>query len=222
MRATQRPTVGAVLVVAYAALLVYALLTTSSAARPDVGQRAGAAQQLVDAWARSRSATFVTIGTFERRSDVTGSAIGSEDVVAQRPPRRIHRQLGGVEGRDDDRLLVCPAPPQGAEDERQPCRYGDAGGLSYAESVAREVEGLRSIVAVDDPLYDVERTEDGCFELDLRRVDPRAPFGVGARFCFDDATGAPTRREVRYEGGISETVVVEEIRSEVSDADLEP
>lgn len=213
---------GWVVVAAYAALLLVTLVATPSRDRPvgEIGSRA--AERFVEAWEQSRSATFVTTGTFERRSDVTGSVIASEDVVVQRPPRRIHRQLGGVEGRDEDRLLVCPAPPSGAEDEREPCRYGDPGGLTYAESVAREVAGLWSILGGEDPLYDVEASGGGCFELDLRRADPRAPFGVGARFCFDEATGAPTRTEVRYEGGISETVVVEDIRTDVSDADLEP
>lgn len=207
---------------AYAALLVLTVLATPAADRPEGAGRDRAAARFVEAWARSRSATFVATGTFERRSDVTGSAIASEDVVAQRPPRRLHRQLGGIEGRDDDRLLVCPAPPAGSDDEREPCRLGAPGGATYEESVEREVEGVRSIVGGEDPLYDVTIAGAGCFTLDLRRVDPRAPFGIGARFCFDPATGAPTRREVRYEGGISETVVVEEIRTEVTDADLEP
>lgn len=209
-------------VAAYAALLVVTALATPSADRPGGAGRGDAAARFVEAWERSRTATFVTTGTFERRSDVTGSAIASEDVVAQRPPRRVHRQLGGIEGRDDDRLLVCPAPPAGSDGDRQPCRFGAPGGPTYAESVEQEVEGVRSIVGGADPLYQVTASGDGCFTLDLQRVDPRAPFGIGARFCFDPATGAPTRREVRYEGGISETVVVEDIRTEVTDADLLP
>lgn len=213
---------GWIAVGAYAALLLLTLIATPSSDRADGAGPGRAAERFIDAWARSRSATFVTIGTFERRSEVTGSAIASEDVVAQRPPRRLHRQLGGVEGRDDDRLLVCPAPPTGSDEEREPCRFGARGRPTYAESVEREVEGVRSIVGGDDPLYDVTIDDEGCFRLDLRRVDPRAPFGIAARFCFDPATGAPTRREVRYEGGISETVVVDEIRTDVSAADLEP
>src|SRR5690606_23235860 len=123
-------------------------------------------------------ATFVTSGTYERRSAVTGAAIASEDVVAQRPPRRLHRQLGGVDGRDDDRLLVCPAPPPG--DEPAPCRLGAPGGPTYDESVARELEGLRSMLLGPDPLYAVELAEPGCYRLELRRPDPRAPFGIEA------------------------------------------
>src|SRR5690606_2544586 len=106
-------------------------------------------------------------------------------VVAQRPPRRVHRQLGGVEGRDDDRLLVCPAPPEGQE-RREPCRLGSGGGPTYEESVAEEVAGMRSLLLGPDPLYSVREPEPGCFELDLRRVEPRAPFGIAARLCFDE------------------------------------
>ncbi len=179
-------------------------------------------ERLITAWERSREATFVTTGTYERRSDVSGAAIASEDVVAQRPPVRVHRQLGGVEGRNDDRLLVCPAPPAGQEDDRQPCRLGRPGRRTYAEAVADEVAGLRSLLQGPTPLYRVTDGGGGCFDLELVRVDPRAPFGVEASFCFDAATGAPAGNRVRHEGGIEEVVVVTDIRTEVTDADLEP
>jgi hypothetical protein len=182
-----------------------------------------AADQLLDAWEASRTGTFVASGTFERRSEVTGSLIASEDVLAQRPPQRRHRQLGGVEGRDDDRLLVCPAlPTEEGEESAGACELGEAGGPSYAESVAAEVAGLQTIVGGADPLYTVRRDAQGCFALEQTRVDPRAPFGRRARFCFDGATGAPTASRVEYEGGIVEVLVVTDIRSEVTDADLQP
>lgn len=224
MRARWSTVAGVVLVAGYAGFLVWAAVTTTDGdARRDPATDAdGAADRFVEAWERSRRATYVTVGTFERRSEVTGAAITSEDVVAQRPPRRLHRQLGGVDGRDDDRLLVCPAPPPGEEDDPQPCRLGTPGGRTYDESVAREVEGVRSIVRGLDPLYGVSEPGAGCFRLDLRRPDPRAPFGVDATFCFDAETGAPVRTEVHHEGGIRELVVVDEVRSDVSDADLEP
>lgn len=227
MRARWATIAGLVLVAGYAALLVGVAVTTDSThRREDPGAPGAAVDRFIEAWGRSRRATFVTVGTFERRSEVTGAVISSEDVVAQRPPRRVHHQLGGVDGRDDDRLLVCPAPPTGEEDEPEPCRFGSPGRRSYEESVVRELQGLASIVgSVDEEssaLYVVTEPAAGCFALDLRRPDPRAPFGVAATFCFDRATGAPVRTEVRYEGGISELVVVEEIRTTVSDADLEP
>jgi hypothetical protein len=56
----------------------------------------------------------------------------------------------------------------------------------------------------------------------LQRVEPRAPFGQEARFCFDEATGAPSNSRVVYEGGIVEVVAVTDIRTDVADADLQP
>jgi hypothetical protein len=226
MRARPGAVVGGAVVIAYAALLLGVAVVevrSPDRERPVAAQPEGdVAERLIAAWERSRLATFVTSGTYERRSDVSGAAIASEDVVAQRPPRRVHRQLGGVEGRDDDRLLVCPAPPAGQEDERQPCRLGRAGGRTYAEAVADEVAGLRSLLQGPTPLYRVSQGAEGCFDLELVRIDPRAPFGVEASFCFDPATGAPAGSRVRHQGGIEEVVVVTDIRTDVRDADLEP
>lgn len=221
MRAHRGVLLGWVAVLGYAALLV--AVTVAALRDPDLDRSAVTDADPVAgfaaAWERSREATFVASGTYERTSEVTGASLSSEDVLAQRPPQRVHRQLGGVEGRDEDRLLVCPAPPAGA-DERAPCRLGPPSGVSYAASVAREVDGVRSLTAGDDPLYSVREPHPGCFELRLRRIDPRAPFGVEASFCFDAATGAPTSSRVRYEGGIVEVVVVTSLRSAVTDADF--
>lgn len=222
MRARPGPVAARLAVAAWALLLAITALAEIRAPdhdRTEPGPGA-AAEALVEAWDRSRRATFVATGTYERRSDVTGAAIASEDVVAQRPPRRLHRQLGGVDGRDDDRLVVCPAPPPGQDPA--PCRLGPPGGPTYEESVKREVAGLRSILLGADPLYAVSEGDPGCFRLDLRRPDPRAPFGLDATLCFDPATGAPAGRRVRFEGGVEEVVVVVDIRTEVTQADLEP
>jgi hypothetical protein len=226
MRARRGRLVGWLAVAGYAVLLLAVALAAARApdhprTRPEPVAE-DVAERLIAAWERSRLATFVTSGTYERRSDVSGAAIASEDVVAQRPPVRVHRQLGGVEGRDDDRLLVCPAPPAGQEDDRQPCRLGTPGRRTYAEAVADEVAGLRSLLQGPTPLYRVADGRAGCFDLELLRIDPRAPFGVEASFCFDPDSGAPAGSRVRHEGGIEEVVVVTDIRTDVTDADLEP
>jgi hypothetical protein len=223
MRARRGIALGWLVVGLYGAALVGAAATARDGVlrpgdRPDDGT---AAQAFADAWDRSRRATFVRFGTFERRSEVTGAVITSEDVLAQRPPRRIHRQLGGVEGRDDDRVVTCPSAPPGQASSG--CFLGEPAGPSYDESVAAELDGLRSILGGSSPLYAVARGSDtGCFDLAQRRVDPRAPFGIEARFCFDPSTGAPAGSRVRYEGGIVEVLAVTEIRAVVTDADLEP
>ena len=223
MRARRGKVVGWLGVATYAATLVLTLVTTADGElqpgdRPDDGTAAAA---FVAAWERSRAATFVRSGTFERRSEVTGAVIASEDVLAQRPPRRLHRQLGGVEGRDDDRLVLCPAPPP--DTPAAECRLGRPGGPTYAEDVAAELAGLRALFEGPDPLYAVARADGtGYFELVQLRGDPRAPFGTRARFCFDPATGAPTASRVDYGRGIVEVVAVAEIRAEASDDDLQP
>lgn len=229
MRARRGLVLGSLLVGVYAATMIsMAVQAVQRPAfpRPAPDSASDSASDPVDefiaAWERSRLATFVASGTYERHSKVTGSTLSSEDVVAQRPPRRVHRQLGGVDGRHDDRVIVCPAPPAGGEEHAAPCQLGPPGGVGYAASVAREVAGLRSVLGGSDPLYRVRRDEHGCFVLDQRRIDPRAPFGVAASFCFDAATGAPSARRVLHEGGIVEVLTVTSIRTRVTDADLEP
>lgn len=213
---------GIVVVLAFAAACIWVTATTASVDRSaDRPAGRAAAQRFIEAWERSRTATFLTTGTFERRSEVTGAEIRSEDVVAQRPPRRLHRQLGGVDGRHDDRMVICPAPPPG-DPEQPPCHLGAPGGTTYEESVQREVAALRDLLLGTDPLYEVTLDDAGCFRLDQRRPDPRVPFGVAARFCFDEATGAPLRTEVRYEGGVRETIVVDDVRTDVTPEALEP
>ena len=218
------------MILGWSVVAVYVGLLAWTAARsidrPTVDRAAlldeAAPERLVLAWERSREATYVATGTYERRSGVTGAALSSEDVVAQRPPRRLHRQLGGVEGRDDDRLIVCPAPPPGEEDHPAPCQLGPPSGPTYEETVRREVDGLRSLTRGEKRLYSVRERSPGCFDLALLRIDPRAPFGVRASFCFDKATGAITASTVRHEGGIAEIRVVTSIRTDVTEADLEP
>lgn len=225
MRQHRGTVLGWCVVAVYSAALVATAVQAVSDPdldRARLGDGGSAAEHFVDAWRRSREATFVTVGTYERRSDVTGAELSSEDVVAQRPPKRVHRQLGGVDGRDDDRPILCPAPPAGKEADTQPCSLGPSGAMTYAASVRQEVAGVRSLTLGADPLYDVKEPRPGCFELHLRRIDPRAPFGVAASFCFDASTGAPKLRRVRHEGGIVEVLVVTSIRADVSDADLRP
>lgn len=218
---------GVLVIGAYAALLLGAAV--AEIRRDDLHRTApsgapteSVAEELAAAWERSRTGSFVVSGTYERSSPVTGASLASEDVLAQRPPDRLHRQLGGIEGRRDDRLLLCPAAPAG-DDEVQPCRLGAPSGRTYAADVAQEVAGIRSLTTGPDPLYDVRAgRDDGCYLLALRRPDPRAPFGIDASFCFDPATGAPVSRRVEHPGGVVEVTAATSIRTEVTDADLEP
>src|SRR3546814_16084018 len=102
MRRRARWALGWVVVAAYAALLVATALTTPAGRRPATGSGSDTAESaLIEAWARSRTGTFVTTGTFERRSDVTGASTASEDVLAQGPPRRLpNKKIGRGAGRE--------------------------------------------------------------------------------------------------------------------------
>lgn len=228
MRVRRGEVVGWAVVAGYVALMAWASVAAMDrppADRPaavDAVVDAAAADRFAQAWQRSREGTYVATGSYVRRSEVTGTSLTGEDVVAQRPPRRLHRQMGGVEGRDDDRLLVCPAPPAGEEDRPAPCTLAPPSGPSYARDVADEVAALRAMTGGDQPLYAVSEPRPGCFALRQLRIEPRAPFGVRASFCFDPATGAVTMSRVRHEGGTVEVVVVTSIRSTVTDADLTP
>ena len=223
MRARRGLIVGWVVVGLYAAAIGVALATTSDGNVPPADRRGDgdAAAAFVDAWERSRQATFLRTGTFERRSDVTDAAITSEDLLVQRPPQRLHRQLGGVDGRDDRRVIVCAAQP-GDDSQPAKCVFGDPAGATYQEDADAEVAALRTLVQGASPVYSVTQDGDGCFALEQLRSEPRAPFGIDATFCFDDATGAPTDSRVHYSGGIVEVVAVTDLTGTVDDADLEP
>ncbi|MEX2294127.1 MAG: hypothetical protein WD691_10115 [Acidimicrobiales bacterium] len=224
MRARRGLILGWTVIAAYTGLLGWASIdAVDSSGRADRAEvEAGAPSRFIDAWQRSREATFVAVGTYERQSRVSGALLSSEDVVAQKPPRRLHRQMGGVEGQDDGRLIVCPAPPAGEEERRAPCQLGAPSGVTYSDSVQREVAGLRSILLGDVPLYIVREPTPGCFDLVQRRIDPRAPFGVRASFCFDAVSGAVRTSRVHHAGGIVEIVVVTTIRADVTADDLVP
>jgi hypothetical protein len=222
MRARARLILGWVVVAAYAAALVTATVTTSDGdLRPgDRSRDIDAADAFVAAWERSLQATFVRTATFERRSDVTGAVISSEDVLAQRPPARLHRQMGGLEGRDGKRPVVCVGRSD-TEETGTTCRFGRPTLPSYEDDVAAEVAALRTQVTGATAVYAVERVGDGCFLLAQQRVEPRASFGTDARFCFDGETGARSDSRVEYVGGIVEVVAVVDVSGDVTDADLE-
>jgi hypothetical protein len=165
------------------------------------------------AWQRSRTGTWVVRLAFTRRT-AAGGRIDDEIRIAQRPPDRlIVGPLGAVAGRIGDRTVNCGTGATGA----LRCA-GDQPVLPYADEAAREVATLRSYFAGRSPLYTLEHDGD-CFTLRLRRRYPSPPYGDRARFCFDRATGAPTRREVHRREGTDVQRAVE-VRGEVSADDL--
>jgi hypothetical protein len=178
-----------------------------------VAARPADVDAFADAWQRSRTGTWFVRMAFTRRT-AAGGHLDDEIRIAQRPPDRLTvGPLGAVAGRIGDRTVNCAIGATGvfrcAADQPAP---------PYPDEVSREVSTLRSYFAGRYPLYSVGHDGD-CFTPRLRRRFPSPPFGDRARFCFDRATGAPTRREVRRPEGTDVQRAVE-VRAEVSAADL--
>ncbi len=212
MRARWGTVLGVVAVVAYAALLAVTAVTS----RRDAVEIDASAERFVAAYERSLRTTYALEGTFTRRSVTTDGKISSEIREAQRPPKRRRDQFGGVSGRDGRRVFLCDAERAGATGDR--CAYAVYD--SYEDNVVSQVGVLRLYFKGDDPLYTV--VKDGeCFELRRTRYDPRPPYGEAARLCFDAVTGALARVRVENTGVIDETIATE-IRTVVTDAELEP
>jgi len=178
-----------------------------------VASRPADVDAFVDAWQRSRTGTWAVRMTFTRRTAARGH-LDDELRIAQRPPDRlILGPLGAVAGRIGDRTVNCATGATGvfrcaAEEPAPP----------YADEVRHEVSILRSYFAGRSPLYVVGHDGD-CFTLRLHLRYPSPPYGDRARFCFDRATGAPTRREIHRREGTDVQEVVE-VRAVVVAADF--
>jgi hypothetical protein len=201
--------------------LVVGLLATVAVARgagPEhddaVGPRppGDAAGAFLEAWARSRTATYAAEGVFTRSFD--GEPALSADVrIAQRPPDRLEVRPGSATGRSGGRRLACAVE----DDGELSCRTGDPVG-PYGDAVEREVDLLREQVVGPDRVYEV--SDDGdCFTLVLVRRDASAQYGSRAQFCFDADTGALASSRVERGPAVDE-VRMGEIRTEVRDEDL--
>ncbi len=165
------------------------------------------------AWERSRTATYVVESRFVRQTRAGASTL-ADIRVAQRPPDRLVTGGGTLDGRLGGRRVACAADDEGV----LRCRDGGEA-PPYHEEVARERRDLERLVAGDQPLYAVGRDGEGCFVLRLTVIIHAPPYGVRARFCYDDATGAPTRVHVHGEDFVDRTDAIA-VRAEVTDDDL--
>lgn len=186
----------------------------------DDGHGGGAAgrqdpvQAFVDAYERSRTATFVVEQRFTRTVPGRGE-LGYERRLVQRPPDdRLLVGGGSAEGRLDGRVIRCTTEPSGTS----ACVEGPPAG-DYGEEVAAEVAELERLVGGANPAYRVEAGETGCFALQLRLAILTPPYGDLAGFCFDQPTGALTRFEI-HRGEAVDLVEALAIRDEVTPADL--
>jgi hypothetical protein len=180
----------------------------------DPATRQPAPVAFVDAWERSRLATYVVESTYTREL-ADGRGFSAATSVAQRPPDdRLVLGLGAVEGRLDGRVIRCAS--DGAGESR--CFTGPPA-PPYREEVDAELERLRGYVDGDRPLYRVAQRSSGCFVLVLNLDLPSPPYGRRATFCFDGDTGAPVRTVIEREEAV-DTTVADRVRAEVTDADL--
>ena len=136
MRAPRPHRVGAVAGVVVGAAVVATLVATGVLSLP---RREGGdpRAELVAAYERSRTATFVVESDFERRMD-SGAVLRSAQLVAQRPPDRVVRQFGGIDGIVGGRSVLCTTTPDGGFT----CRAAGAA-RDYQAELRQELDNLR-------------------------------------------------------------------------------
>jgi hypothetical protein len=212
VRARRQPLLGA-LAGLVAGVAITAGLAVAGAFPSDAVITGPEAQEaLVRAWERSRTGTYAMEGQFVREKDGVG-VLRSAVFEAQRPPERIRRQTGAIEGVIDGRAVSCSTKPEG----RQVCSAG-GGFVDFQAEVADEVARMASYVSAEVPLYRVARQGE-CFLLQLHVAYPDAPYGRTARMCFDGDTGAMRYLRVEQDG-VVDTFEAARIRG-VSDADFD-
>lgn len=210
---------GLVAVAVFAVLVVVAIAVVGRAA--DEPAPADPVAALVDAFERSRSATYRAAGTFERVGD-DGARLEVPVELVQRRPDRLRRQFGEVSGHRGDRALLCPPAQVG---RTSTCSLGPPI-QTFDELVAEEVGEFRALVAGGDPLYEVRRPFDGdrpgdCWALTRTRLDPRGGYGESAELCFDRASGVLADTRIDH-GTVDERTHLTEITTDVTDDMLEP
>ncbi len=210
---------GVLAVVGFAVLVAVGVVTgdrsTDDPPAPDP------VDALVDAYQRSRTATYRAAGTFERVGD-DGARLEVPVELVQRRPDRLRRQFGEVSGHRGDRALLCPPASVGRVSE---CSLGPPI-QTFDELVVAEVAEFRSLVTGSDPLYEVRRPvgldrRGTCWVLTRTRNDPRGGYGESAELCFDLASGALADTRIDH-GTVDEHTSLTDITTEVTDAMLEP
>ena len=182
---------------------------------PAVEHDEQAAEDLVVAWNRWRTTTFVSQGTWTRTLDGSDSPLTGEVYTAQDPPRRLVLRLGTITEQIDGNLTIC----DGERDEIiVPGCTEMTGGRSYDDRVTAEMSLVLRYVIGDGRIYDVAEV-GGCFRVELLPAALRSPWGRAARFCFDSESGALRSSLVRRQSAI-DVEVNTAIRSDVSDADF--
>lgn len=184
---------------------------------PEVEHEETAADDLVVAWNRWRTASYVSTGTWTRTLDGSDSPLTGDAYTAQLPPRRLILRLGSVVESIDGTVLTCDNP---AEPVIVPGCSEVEGLLSYDDRLRSEMSLVLNYVRGPQRIYDVAEVE-GCFHVELIPAALRSPWGRAAQFCFDEASGALRSSRVRRQSAVDEEVVAV-ISTDVSDADFLP
>ena len=191
-----------------------ALAATWNAGTTRRAKSADAGPAYIADWRRSQLDTWKVVLRWQRT--VGGTHLGDQIRIAQRPPDRLSVALGSVDARQGDRLLACAA----GQDGRLRCR--DAGAAPpYDQEVQTGEAVLRQQLLGSQRLYDVTASSAHCYDFRLRVAYPAPPYGRRARFCFDEATGAPTLRDVQRPQGRDLQQAVS-VSGQVDAADLAP
>lgn len=188
---------------------------------PAVDHDEQAAQDLVLAWERWRTATFAATGVWSRTLDGSDEPLQGDVTTVQDPPRRRVVRLGAVIEEIDDTLAQCDAP---ADELIVPDCTEVAVGRTYDERVAQEMTLVLAYVYGPERVYDVAGDPDApagqeCYRVELVPAALRSPWGRAARFCFDEASGALASSVVRRQSAIDREVT-STITTEVTDADF--
>ncbi len=209
-----RPSLLALVAGVVVGILVAVALVATGVLTDDEPSVVDAVEPFLDAYRRSREATYAMEGEFSRTLP-DGRTLSSASFVAQRPPDVIRRQLGSLTGAFRGRSLNCSTGPDG--------RFSCAAGVpapDFQSEVDRDVEIFAGYFRGAVPLYDVVDAGDGCFDLRQVASYPDPPYGIETRMCFDEATGAMRLLELRREGGSVDRVEATTIRTNVVDADF--
>ena len=207
------PVVVALIVLVGGMVVAFVIGSPSGTARGP-----SAAQSFLEAWERSRLATYVVHSDFVRTLP-DGNQLKSNTTIVQQPPdTRLVSGLGSVSGRLNGKIVGCAGSPDGSAG----CVAG-APAPDYRSEVDAELRQLESYVTGARPLYQVVDFGDAptrCFRLDLAVALPSPPYGDHALFCFDRRTGAPALTQVQRPEATDRTIA-REIRTNVRPEDLQ-
>lgn len=185
---------------------------------PAVDHDPEAATELMAAWLRWRTATFIADGTWSRTLDAGGQPLTGPVHIVQDPPRRLVQRLGSTVELFDDAVASCE-PADDGTDPVAPCVSGSSG-LTYQQRVDSELALVRAYVTGESRIYDTGRgLIDGCYRAELNAAALGSPWGRWAEFCFDPASGALLSSRIRRQSAID--VEFDEVTSTVvADSDF--